>query len=252
VAVPKTAELVDAKAMGPSARWLELAMREPAHLGFIGGQYIIVDTGITLPSGKIAKRAYSVLSSDADQTRFELVVRRIGEGAASRFLHDLPVGSTLRFSGPWGKFLPEVPTASGTTLVVATDTGISAALGLLRATAFRPHLPRTTLLWLTPSADDFVPESFARARVPSGPEIHVASVPPVGHPERAAAGLARLEPCFRQAPPKRVYLAGDGSLLYPFAEALRGAGLSESEVILECFFNNPAKKVGVSAGGDAT
>jgi len=55
----------------------------------------------------------------------------------------------------------------------------------------------------------------------------------------------------RSGTPGRVYLAGDGALLYPFAHALALAGLAESEVAIESFFNVPVKKVGISAGGDA-
>ena len=256
MAVPKTARLVGARAVGPRARRLEFELTEPEMLGFTGGQYIIIDSGMTLPSGKAAKRAYSIASSDAEQTRFELVARRIDGGVCSNFLHALEPGATLKFSGPWGKFLP-APIASESTLIVATDTGITAALGLLRGTAFRDRLARTTLLWLMVSADDFVSEPFVRERLPHGKdgelrEVRVAQIPPVSHPERLHAGLVQFDFACASAAPERVYLAGDVALLYPFARALAATGLAESHIAIESFFNVPAKKVGVSAGGDAT
>ena len=257
MAVPKTARLIAAETVGPRARRLEFEMTEPSLLGFVGGQYIIIDTGLTLPSGKAAKRAYSIPSPDTDQTRFELVARRIDGGVCSGYLHELELGSTLKFSGPWGKFLPEPATGKGATWIVATDTGITAALGLLHAAAFQERLAETILLWLAPSAEDFVTEAFVRERVDKGVgpsalgELRMGALPPVHHPERLPVGLAHFQALFRAAAPVRVYLAGDGALLYPFANALALAGLAESQVAIESFFNVPVKKVGVSAGGDA-
>jgi ferredoxin-NADP reductase len=257
MAVPKSARLVAAESAGPKSRRLMFEMIDPPELGFIGGQYIIIDTGMTLPSGKLAKRAYSIASTDADQTRFELIARRIDGGVCSNYLHQLDLGATLTFSGPWGKFLPAPAAESAATWVVATDTGITAALGLLSGGAYRERRAQTTLLWLSPSADDFVSEAFVRERVAelgsshALKELRVGTLPPVHHPERIHAGLAHFDALRGACTPERVYLAGDGALLYPFASALALAGLAESQVALESFFNVPVKKVGISAGGDA-
>ena len=61
MAVQRTARVtaVDDSSAAAGVRALVLAMPEP--LGFVGGQYLIVDSGLTLPSGKAAKRAYSLL-----------------------------------------------------------------------------------------------------------------------------------------------------------------------------------------------
>src|SRR5947199_337345 len=82
-----------------------LAPSEP--LGFVGGQYLIVDSGVMLPNGKAAKRAYSILTSDADQARFQIAVKRLGNGPGSTFMHEAQVGTEIPFSGPWGKYLPD-------------------------------------------------------------------------------------------------------------------------------------------------
>jgi ferredoxin-NADP reductase len=255
MAIPKAARLIAADIVGPRARRLEFEMAAAAPLGFIGGQFIIIDTGMALASGRLAKRAYSISSSDADQMRFELVARRIDGGVCSNYLHQLELGSTLTFSGPWGKFLPDAASPSVATWVIATDTGITAALGLLRATAFRERLSRTTLLWL--SADDFVSEAFVRERLPVAEperalrEVRVASLPPVHHPERLHAGLAHFDALHRSVGAERVYLTGDGALLYPFASALSRAGMAETQVAIESFFNVPVRNASVSTGGDA-
>src|SRR2546430_11598950 len=104
MAVVKTARLVAAENVGPKTRHFALEA-EGDPLGFAGGQYLIVDSGIVLAGGKIAKRAYSIVSADAEQTRFELAVRRQDPGPGSGYMHELALGATIKFSGPWGKFV---------------------------------------------------------------------------------------------------------------------------------------------------
>ena len=150
MAIAKTARVSGSRRTGAGTRMLALETAAP--LGFIGGQYIIVDSGLVLPSGKAAKRAYSMLSNDADQTRIEIAVKRIPNGPGSAFLHRVEVGTTIRFSGPWGKLAP-LAGVGGRTLVIATDTGITAALGLVRSARFAALRPATLFVWLRPSPD---------------------------------------------------------------------------------------------------
>src|SRR6476659_3246936 len=182
MAPPRTARVVRAETIGFATRLVELEPAEP--LGFIGGQYIIVDSGQVLPNGKAAKRAYSILSADSDQTRIQLAVMQIPDGRCSAFVHELEVGAEVRFSGPWGKLYPPVD-ARGRTLVLATDTGISAALGLVRSQRFAPLLSDTVLIWLRTSGYYFVSEAFVRERIPAAcREIRIAMTSSIDHPER--------------------------------------------------------------------
>src|SRR6266545_733072 len=124
MAVAKSARVASVQQVGEDTRVVDLVCAEP--LGFVGGQYIIVDSGLVLPNGKAAKRAYSIFSSEADQGRIQLAVKRIPNGPASGFLHEIEVGSEVRFSGPWGKFYPQNSRNAATepALVLATDTGV--------------------------------------------------------------------------------------------------------------------------------
>src|SRR5713101_1503994 len=231
MAVQKNAQLTHLEDVGPYTRRFELEMLEGAELGFIGGQYIIVDTGLPLPGGKVAKRAYSILSSDEEQTRFELAVRRIEGGPASNYMHQLSLGADLRFSGPWGKLVPIGAEQDGQTLIIATDTGITAALGLVHATAFQPRIGRATLLWLVESNEYFLPRSFVRKRVPHGcADFRIETLPPIGHPERTFAAHAHLERQLGQGRPSQVYLVGDGSVLSSMSDTLLALGLSDQQV----------------------
>ncbi|MET0596092.1 MAG: FAD-dependent oxidoreductase [Polyangiaceae bacterium] len=246
MAAPKFARLVAAETVGPRARRLEFEMISPP-MNYVGGQFVIIDTGMALASGRLAKRAYTISSADGDPSRFELVACRIDQGVCSGYLHQIEIGTELSFTGPWGKFTPAHARDEGPTWVVATDTGITAALGLLRSEAFRERLPRTTFLFLSPPADDFVSEAFIRDRltevIAGGArcELHVGALPPVHHVERVAAGLAHFQAMPWSDPPSSVFLTGDGALLYPFAAAISRAGLATTRVTIESFFNVPVR-----------
>lgn len=237
MAIAKTARVTAARWIGPDTRLLELAVSEP--LGFIGGQYIIVDTKLTNASGKLVKRAYSLVTSDADQMCFELLVKRITGGLGSGFLHEIEVGAELTFSGPWGKLFPDEE-ASGPTLVVATDTGISAALGLLRATRMQPLLPDTSLVWLRTSHDYFVPDDLVRERVPARVrEIRIDGIPAIAHPERVA--YVRAVVAERLHGLSRAFVAGDGAVNYALLDDLVARGITATRDSVESFFNMPKK-----------
>jgi ferredoxin-NADP reductase len=241
VATPRTARVIDARSPcgGAGARVLELEAAEP--LGFIGGQYIIVDSGLTLPSGKAAKRAYSILSSDTDQRRFRIAVQRIPEGPVSGFLHGVPVGATLTFSGPWGKMFP-AEDSSGATVVVATDTGISAALGLVQAARFRPLLSGTLLVWFQVDGDAFLPHALVRALVPASlGELRFAALPPIGHPERVPHARALLAEARARRRIAQAFSAGDGAVNYALLDDLVAAGIPATRDSVESFFNMPKK-----------
>ena len=237
-------------------------------LGFVGGQYVIVNTGIPLPGGKVAKRAYSLLSPDSDQQQFQIAVKRIGTGPGSNFMHSLAGGSELTFSGPWGKFFPEEIEPERPTLVFATDTGITAALGLLRSRRFQNATAQTHLIWFVDSLDYFIPESMLRDQfawnglpgpsVPDGRKpvpqstltrsvsegastlVHIGL--PVHHPDRPGAAAELVRKLCGESMPQRAFLAGDGAILLPLCEQLKAMGVAEAAIRMECFFNNPFKK----------
>ena len=243
MASPRTAHVAAAWQTTAGTRMLELLAGEP--LGFIGGQYIIVDSGLVLPSGKAAKRAYSILSSEADQLRFQIAVKRIPDGPVSGFLHALEIGARVTFSGPWGKMFPRQD-AAGATVVIATDTGISAVLGLVQATRFRQLLPDAALVWLQVAGDDFLPEPLVRARIPASlGEVRFAALPPIGHPERvprARAVLAELiGSSARRRPVAQAFSAGDGAVNYALLDDLVAAGIPATRDSVESFFNMPKK-----------
>jgi ferredoxin-NADP reductase len=218
---------------------------------FTGGQYIIVNTGISTGDSKTVKRAYSILSADADRRTFEIAVYRVGEGGGSNFMRGLEPGATLLFTGPWGKFRPpdeSSPRGDVATqvVVIATDTGITAALGLVSGQAYHPLTANTRLYWLVASDNYFISEKFVRERVVG----HCAHFERIQVPvEQTARGvwlaqnkdeLLRTALCNK---PKAAYLAGDGSLLAVFRDQINAEPGLIPEIRVESFFNHQALKV---------
>jgi ferredoxin-NADP reductase len=238
----RTARLVSAENIGINTRLLEFALED--ELGFTGGQYIIVNTGVPIEENKTAKRAYSLLSSDAEQKRFQIAVRRIGSGPGSNFMFDLPVGADLVFSGPWGKFLPH-PVDGSSTLLLATDTGITAAMGLANSLKFAQHRERATLLWLSESDDYFLPESFIRERVgDSCKKLEIVRVPADTVEREKWLGLHKDELLRGMLAnrPATVFLSGDGYLLSTVRDVLQRLEPGPPQIFAETFFRHQEMK----------
>lgn len=243
MAVPKLARVVSTRSAGARTRILELALEDGAPFGFRGGQYAIVNTGAVLASGAPAKRAYSFFSDDREQSRVQVAVKRLDDGPGSNALHRAEVGATFAFSGPWGKSYPDESTGSPS-LLFASDTGITAAIGLARSAAFAPHAHAATLVWYVPPEHEFLSESFVRDVVAkAGVALSIERGLAVGHPERvlhAEAAIARH--VAERGAPKSAFLSGDGLLVYAVRAQLVALGMNEAQGKLEAFFNNPARK----------
>ena len=207
-------------------------MISPAELGFTGGQYIIVNSKMILASGKIGKRAYSIPSSDNDQKKIELIVRRIhdGEGIGSKFIHDLKPGDIFEFSGPWGKYLP--PQNAENVLIVATDTGITAALGLIRGKKFAA---KARMIWFVESENYFLPFSTL-------PDWNFVIVPPAGQSLRMDVCKSEIEKVCDQKKFDQIYLSGDGRALAALKDMLLAGGYEEEQILMETFFNHLERK----------
>lgn len=245
MASQRKAVIAGSRNLNGEVKLLDLAMPEGDPLNFVGGQYVIVNTNIPLPGGKIAKRAYSILSSDSDQGRFQIAVKKVGAGPGSNYMHETQAGSELQFSGPWGQFFFDESLPAGPTLALATDTGITAALGLIRGARFKSRAREARLAWMVESENYFIPHAFVREVCGEiGTGFDSLQIPSVNHPERLNRAGDAFEALIRKGRPENAFLSGDGALLYPFKEILTAAGAEERRIKIECFFNNPFKKVG--------
>ena len=242
MAQAKTMELVGKRALGANACWLDFDL--PKDLEFAGSQFLIVDTGLRLQDGSPVKRCFSISSPDTKQRSIELAILKVGDG--TRALADLPLGAEVTFSGPWGKLSPGADDPLAPALVVATDSGITSALGLLRGRAMGRHLKRTTFLWLDHGPSALLPRETGSNLLPAGlGRFETADIPAVGSPGRAGEALRALEQLEVDVTHESsIWLMGDGDLLHPIKESLlaKVAGLDPARVRLECFFNNPNRR----------
>jgi NAD(P)H-flavin reductase len=214
-------------------------------LEYRGGQYVIIDSGRTLPNGKAGKRAYSMLNSDAEQQRLQFATLRIPNGVVSDYLHGVGLGETVTFSGPWGKLGAKLePNVVQPTLLVATDTGITAILGLLSSVSYRSALASTTLLWLRDSADYFLPEPWVKERLPQGLGSTIfAQIPNFKDPNRLGVVRTLIQEHFlSHSANGRAFWAGDGCVHYGLMDELNALGVAYGRDDVESFFNMPERK----------
>ncbi len=241
MAVVKQAVVTRRTVFSEQTTLLDLRMTGSEPLGFRGGQYIIIDTGLKLPDGRAAKRAYSLLTPDADQETFCLAAKRIGTGLGSNYLNDVAVGTTIPFSGPWGKLYPDEG-SGGSAVVVAADTGITAALGLVQGAGFRRAHPQAKLLWLTTSWDEFLTAAYVRECLPQGlVALTQVLIPPPHAPARPDAVVTAMQDWLGTAVPGAAYLMGDGHVVQAAQDVLLQAGVSGDRIKPEYFFNRPTK-----------
>jgi hypothetical protein len=240
--VPATLRIVSAEMVGPSTRTLDIERVDGAPFSSIAGKYVIVNTGVSLPDGKAAKRAYSLMPVVGTSARCRMTIKRLGDGPGSNALHAADVGAEFSFSGPWGKLVPEGGLTEPT-LFVATDTGITSALSAAEELA-EPHGP-LEVLWLRTDDETFLDVDGVRRRIEArGASFRSALIPAVRSSRRVIAAQELVDARVAERCPRVVLGSGDGDIVHPlrarFASSLAGA----CDVRIECFFNNPERKSG--------
>jgi ferredoxin-NADP reductase len=220
---------VDAELVGQTRR---LVIEPAVPIAFVGGQCIVVDTG-AVDGDKPVRRAYSLMSADSDGARLEIAVERMDDGAGvSRFLHDAPVGAALTLTGPWGELVPR-DGAAGRAVIVASDAGITTAIGLVNGRRFAAARPSATVVWLRTSPDAFLGDHRVRARVPCA--LHLVDAPPIDHPERVAVARSAVAPLLT-ADVEQAFAAGDGTINRALLDDFIAAGVPATRDHIESFF----------------
>jgi ferredoxin-NADP reductase len=237
---PKRLRVVDARLENACTRILELECVEGGAFELVGGKYIIVHTGLTLAE-KAIKRAYSLMPVAGRAGRAMIAVKRL-PGPGSRAMHELALDATLGFSGPWGKLLPETGLAERT-LLIATDTGITSALGIVEQHAMGSSARALSVVWLRGADETFLDVASVRRRVESAGALWSDhEIANVAEPGRAAPAWELVEAHARGFEASHVIATGDGAIVHPLREMLPARLPLVTDVRIECFFNNPEKK----------
>ena len=213
-------------------------------ISFIGGQYIIVNSGVKLAEDKFAKASYTLCSPISNPESISIIVKKIDKGVCSTHLVEkLKEGDELNFSGPWGAKKFEEFNPNDETLLIATDTGISAIIGLLNSEQTRDCLDKCRILWLTPSENYFIPLNDLKEMIPEQVQgkITVEYVAQPNFSIRIDQSKAILKNILESYKPKFAMLAGDGDIIEPLQQQLYKSGIEEN-IPVDWFFNNPKKK----------
>lgn len=109
--------LVNKQEVAPNVLQVIFELPQNASFPFIAGQYIL----LLIPSSSgTVRRCYSIASSPADKTRFELLLHLVPGGVASNYIQNAKKGAVFEFEGPAGMFfirnspLPKVFCVTGT------------------------------------------------------------------------------------------------------------------------------------------
>lgn len=113
--------------IAPVTRSLVLRLPPAPHFAFRPGQFI----SCLLPVGGELIRPYSIASDPEDSSRIEICLNLVPNGPGSRHLFSLAVGSTVRFTGPWGTFILDGAPAAEC-VFIAEGAGIAPIRPMLR------------------------------------------------------------------------------------------------------------------------
>ncbi len=80
---------------------IRLVLNDPPEINHRPGQYVQIQA--PSPEGPVF-RAYSISSPTYEPTIVELIVRLVPGGICSTYLHNLQIGDTVTFTGPFGEF----------------------------------------------------------------------------------------------------------------------------------------------------
>jgi len=133
---------------------------------------------------------------------------------------------------------------------LATDTGISAALGLVQSLRFAPLVAATIFIWLRTSPGYFLPDAFVRERVPQAcTEVRIELIPAIGRPERVPHARDVFHRVVARRGLEQAFVSGDGAVNYALLGELVAAGVPATKDNVESFFNMPKKSASAAVGG---
>lgn len=122
-------------------------LMEPKEIKFSAGQYLI----IKIPTDKSpVSRLYSVASSAAEKSNFDLIIQIIPDGLASSYLSGLKVKDEVIFQGPAGLF--GLKENGRSKIFLTTGTGIAPIKSMLES--YQLPVDSYSLFWGLKSFQD--------------------------------------------------------------------------------------------------
>jgi CDP-4-dehydro-6-deoxyglucose reductase len=135
--------LARTRMLGPGVRELGFERVDGEPFTFQAGQW--VSLVLPLAEGE-ARRAYSIASPPDASPGFEVAVTKVDGGPGSTFLHELPLGASLRVIGPQG-FFTRPRGAGHPGLFVGTGTGVTPLRSMIKDALASGETSPMTLLF---------------------------------------------------------------------------------------------------------
>lgn len=111
-------------------------LSQSEELIFNPGQYLVLS--VSQPDGQVAKRLYSIASSNEDKNNFELLIQIVPNGVASTYLENLNIGDKVSFQGPAGVF--GIKENNKDKIFLVTGTGIAPVRSILKSKFQNPNV----------------------------------------------------------------------------------------------------------------
>jgi ferredoxin-NADP reductase len=164
---PATRELLSTKTLRvvrvtretPDAVSLHLVDKAGRRISFVPGQFLTLH--VTLPSGEVLRRAYSISNvpdDDGAVAEARITIKRIVGGVVSNHLNDTAIeGATFEVLGPSGQFTTTLDPARNRHLVLfAGGSGITPLMSIAATVLAREPRSRVSLVYGNRSATDII------------------------------------------------------------------------------------------------
>ncbi|MDC3956464.1 ferredoxin--NADP reductase [Polyangium jinanense] len=236
---------------------LTLTDPEGRRISFVPGQFFTVL--VTLTSGEVLRRAYSISSlpdEDGAAAEVTITIKRMPDGRASNHLNErVAEGDVLDVLGPSGNFtVTPDPAARRHLVLLAGGSGITPLASITRTTLAREPGSRVSLVYGNRGEADIIFrdafESLARAHADRFTLRHVLSDPPAGFTGRT--GLLDRDNVTREldaiaassdldADTTAYYVCGPEPMMVAAREALLARGVAPARIHEERF-SAPARR----------
>jgi NAD(P)H-flavin reductase len=145
----------------PMIRELFIETREPGIFRFKAGQFVMLHVPT---DAKPALRAYSIASTEKNETGFRLIFKSVENGLATKYVWGLKGGETLDLTGPFGRvFFQEPPTEQ--IVFLNTGSGVSQHFCYMESRAEQyPNLRYRMLFGVRHESDIYYREDLERLK----------------------------------------------------------------------------------------